>query len=94
MSESMKHEEFLRLIETLNEQQKKHYREAIEILIQCYGENPTMQAVLVYKHTKFMTASIISANCNDMDATGLLIPAAEYFHSITTHDAPPKEQFN
>jgi hypothetical protein len=94
MPESMKHEEFLRLIETLDEQQKKHYREVIEILIQCYGDKPTMQAVVVYKNLKFKTASIISANCNDMDATGLLLPAASYFESITTRGAPPKEQFN
>jgi hypothetical protein len=94
MSEPMKNDEFMLFINTLTNEQKKHFREAIEILVQCYGDNATMQAVLVYKHTKFMTASIISANCNDMDATGLLIPAAEYFHSITTRDAPSKEQFN
>jgi hypothetical protein len=94
MPEPMKNDQFMLFIDALTDQQKKHFREAIEILVQCYGDKPTMQAVLVYKHTKFMTASIISANCNDMDATGLLIPAAEYFHSITTHDAPPKEQFN
>jgi len=94
MSEPMKSEEFMSYLDTLSNEQKKHFREAIEILVQCYGDNPTMQAVLVYKHTKFMTASIISANCNDMDATGLLIPAASYFEHITTRDAPPKEKFN
>jgi hypothetical protein len=94
MFEPMKHEEFLRLIETLDEQQKRHFRESIEILVQCYGDKPTMQALLLYKPVDSMLSHVISANCNDMAATDILQTTTAYFEFITTRDAPPKEQFN
>jgi hypothetical protein len=94
MFEPMKHEEFLRLIETLDEQQKRHFRESIEILIQCYGSKPTMQALLLYKPIDHPHSHVISSNCNDMDATEMLMATTAYFEFITTRDAPPKEQFN
>ena len=94
MFEPMKHEEFLRLIETLDEQQKRHFRESIEILVQCYGDKPTMQALLLYKPVESVLSHVISANCNDMAATEILQTTTAYFEFITTRDAPPKEQFN
>jgi hypothetical protein len=90
----MKHEEFLRLIDTLNDQQKKHFRESIEILVQCYGDKPTMQALLLYKPLDSMMSHVISANCNDMTATDILQTTTAYFEFIATRDAPPKENFN
>jgi hypothetical protein len=94
MPESMKSEEFMSYLDTLTNEQKKHFRDALEILVQCYGDNPAMQAILVYKAVDSTASSVISANCNDMDGTGMLLAAAEYFHFITTRDAPPKENFN
>lgn len=94
MSEPMKHEDFLRLIETLDEKQRRHFRESLEILVQCYGDKPTMQTLLLYKEVNVPSSSVISANCNDMDATEMLLATTAYFEFITTQDAPPKEQFN
>ena len=94
MPEPMKNDQFMLFIDTLTNEQKKHFREAIEILVQCYGNKPTMQAILVYKPVDINASSVISANCDDMDGTAMLLAAAEYFHFITTRDAPPKEKFN
>lgn len=94
MPEPMKRDEFMLFIDTLDDQQKKNFRESIEILVQCYGENAKMQALLLYKPTNSISSHVISANCNDMDATGMLLATTAYFEFITTQDAPPKEQFN
>ena len=94
MFEPMKHDMFLRLIEALDDDHKRHFRESIEILIQCYGDSPTMQALLLYKPTDQLHSHVISANCNDMAATEILQITTAYFEFITTRDAPPKEQFN
>jgi hypothetical protein len=94
MPEQLTSEQLLELVATLTTDQKQHFRDAIEVIARSYGDKPTMQAVIVYKPIDSMLSSVISCNCNDMDATGLLISATEYFHFITTRDAPPKENFN
>jgi hypothetical protein len=94
MSEQMTSDDLIALAKELDADQKLHFRDAIEVLARCYGKGATMQAVIVYKPTDTMTSSVISVNCNDMDATGLLLSAASYFEFITTRNAPPKEKFN
>ena len=94
MSEPINREEFMRRIDELNERQRKHFREMLEILVGCYGPEPQMQALLLYKHVDVPSSSVISANCNDIDATAMLIATTAYFEFITTVDAPPREQFN
>ena len=94
MLEPINKEEFMRRVDELNDRQKKHFREMLEILVACYGPEPTMQALLLYKQVDVPASSVISANCNDMDATGMLLATTAYFEFINTQDAPPKEKFN
>jgi hypothetical protein len=94
MSEPMKKDEFMLFIDTLDDQQKRHFRETIEILVQCYGSKATLQSLLVYRPIESIAAHVISANCNDMDGADMLTIAADYFQYVATRDAPPKEKFN
>ena len=40
------------------------------------------------------TASVVTVNCNEMDAATLLLAADNFFNYINMREAPPKEAMN
>lgn len=86
--------EFLRRVNGLDEDDRNHFRMLLETLIRCYGESQDAAAVVLFSENDSPVAQVLSLNCDDMEAYGLVRSVGEYLHFINTKDAPPKEKFN
>lgn len=84
---------FAKRVESLNEDEKEHFRNLIEALSRCYGKNAA-QGVVIISLPESPVNEVVSLNCTDMEAHNLVKSIEDYFVFINTLDAPPKEQFN
>lgn len=78
----------------MTERDKTHFRQALTLLIRCYGDDAEGHALVMYSEDDSHVAEVVTVNCNDMDAARMTNILADFFNAINTQDAPPKEQFN
>jgi hypothetical protein len=76
----------------MDDDEKLHFKMAILALASCYGPEAN-KAVLMVKIRDAQTA-LTTFNCDEMEATELLLEVNEFFGFLNTMDAPPKEAFN
>ena len=84
---------FAKRLEEMSEDEREHFRDLIEILSRCYGNNPA-QGVVIISLPESPVNEVISLNASDIEAHNLIKSVVDYFVFINTMDAPPKEQFN
>ena len=84
---------FAQRLDAMSEEDKEHFRNLIEVLSRCYGDN-ALQGVVIISHPNSPVNEVMSLNANDMEAHNLIKSVEDYFMFINTMDAPPKEQFN
>ena len=60
--------------------------------IKCYGPDAE-QALILFNGSKKL-GGIVSLNCDEMEAAGLLLEANDFFGYLNILDAPPREAFN
>ena len=84
---------FAKRLDSMNEDEREHFRNLIEALAKCYGENPA-QGVVIISLPDSPINEVISLNATDMETHNLIKSVEDYFVFVNTMDAPPKEQFN
>ena len=90
---SMPEEELERRVEAMSDEEQHHFRLLIHKLVMCYGEGKA-QAVVIIGRAEDQMAGVVTLNCNEMEASQLMLAANDFFGFLNLVDAPPKEQFN
>ena len=90
---SMTEEELERRVEAMSDEEQHHFRLLIHKLVMCYGEGKA-QAVVIIGRAEDQMAGVVTLNCNEMEASQLMLAANDFFGFLNLVDAPPKEQFN
>lgn len=80
-------------VSAMTEAQRDHFKGLLYALLQCYAEDKHA-AVVVLGDLTDETASVVTVNCNEMDAATLLLAADSFFNYINMREAPPKEAMN
>ena len=90
---SMTEEELERRVEAMSDEEQHHFRLLIHKLVMCYGEGKA-QAVVIIGRAEDQMAGVVTLNCNEMEASQLMLAANDFFGFLNVLDAPPKENFN
>ena len=85
--------DFSAKIDKLSTDQREHLRKAIEGLVECCIDE-TRHAVMVFGKDEDPRAEVLTINCNEMEALGMLQKVSEVMLDVATKDAPPKEMMN
>lgn len=90
---SMPEEELERRVEAMSDEEQHHFRLLIHKLVMCYGDGKA-QAVVIIGRAEDQMAGVVTLNCNEMEASQLMLAANDFFGFLNLVDAPPKENFN
>ena len=90
---SMPEEELERRVEAMSDEEQHHFRLLIHKLVMCYGDGKA-QAVFIIGRAEDQMAGVVTLNCNEMEASQLMLAANDFFGFLNLLDAPPKEEFN
>ena len=90
---SMPEEELERRVEAMSDEEQHHFRLLIHKLVMCYGEGKA-QAVVIIGRAEDQMAGVVTLNCNEMEASQLMLAANDFFGFLNLLDAPPKEECN
>jgi len=93
MSESMSQEELERRVAQMSDEEQAHFKLLIHKLVMCYGEG-NAQGVVIIGRAEDEFAGVVTLNCDEMEASQLMLAANDFFGFLNLMDAPPKEQFN
>jgi len=90
---SMTEEELERRVEAMSDEEQHHFRLLSHKLVMCYGEGKA-QGVVIIGRAEDQMAGVVTLNCNEMEASQLMLAANDFFGFLNVLDAPPKENFN
>jgi len=90
---SMTEEELERRVEAMSDEEQHHFRLLIHKLVMCYGDG-NAQGIVIIGRAEDQMAGVVTLNCNEMEASQLMLAANDFFGFLNLLDAPPKEQFN
>ena len=76
----------------MSDEEKAHFKQVILELVKCYGLD-ARQAVILFNGSETL-GGVVTLNCNEMEAAGLLLEANEFLGYLNIMDAPPREAFN
>jgi len=89
----MTEEELERRVEAMSEDEQHHFRLLIHKIVMCYGQGKA-QGVFIIGRAEDQVAGVVTLNCNEMEASQLMLAANDFFGFLNVLDAPPKENFN
>jgi hypothetical protein len=90
---SMTEEELEQRVEAMSDAEQHHFRLLIHKIVMCYGEGKA-QGVFIIGRAEDQVAGVVTLNCNEMEASQLMLAANDFFGFLNVLDAPPKENFN
>jgi hypothetical protein len=90
---SMTEEELERRVEAMTDEEQYHFRLLIHKIVMCYGEGKA-QGVFIIGRAEDKVAGVVTLNCNEMEASQLMLAANDFFGFLNVLNAPPKEKFN
>ena len=90
---SMTEEELEQRVEAMSDEEQHHFRLLIHKIVMCYGEGKA-QGVFIIGRAEDQVAGVVTLNCNEMEASQLMLAANDFFGFLNLLDAPPKENFN
>jgi hypothetical protein len=90
---SMTDEELERRVEAMSDEEQHHFRLLIHKLVMCYGDG-NAQGIVIIGRAEDQMAGVVTLNCNEMEASQLMLAANDFFGFLNLVDAPPKENFN
>lgn len=93
MMESMSQEELERRVAAMTDEEQAHFKLLIHKLAMCYGEGKA-QGVVIIGRAEDAFAGVVTLNCDEMEASQLMLAANDFFGFLNLLDAPPKEEFN
>ena len=85
--------ELERRVHAMSDEEQPHFRLLIHKLVMCYGDGKA-QAVVIIGRAEDQMAGVVTLNCNEMEASQLMLAANDFFGFLNLLDAPPKEEFN
>lgn len=89
----MTQEELEQRVAAMSDEEQAHFKLLIHKLVMCYGEGQA-QGVVIIGRAEDEFAGVVTLNCDEMEASQLMLAANDFFGFLNTVDAPPKEQFN
>jgi len=90
---TMSDAELHRRVEAMSDEEQAHFKLLIHKLVMCYGEGKA-QGVVIVGRAEDQIAGVVTLNCNEMEASQLMLAANDFFGFLNLLDAPPKEHFN
>jgi hypothetical protein len=90
---SMTEEELEQRVESMSDEEQHHFRLLIHKIVMCYGQGKA-QGVFIIGRAEDNVAGVVTLNCNEMEASQLMLAANDFFGFLNVLDAPPKENFN
>jgi len=93
MSEVMTQEELEHRVMKMSDEEQAHFKLLIHKLVMCYGEG-NAQAVVIVGRAEDAVAGVVTVNCDEMEASQLMLAANDFFGFLNIRGAPPKENFN
>jgi len=93
MSEGMSQKELEQRVAQMSDEEQAHFKLLIHKLVMCYGEGQA-QGVVIIGRAEDSMAGVVTLNCDEMEASQLMLAANDFFGFLNLLDAPPKEQFN
>jgi hypothetical protein len=85
--------ELERRVAAMSDEEQAHFKLLIHKLVMCYGEGSN-QAVVIVGRAEDHMAGVVTLNCDEMEASQLMLAANDFFGFLNTLGAPPKENFN
>ena len=89
----MSEAELHRRVMAMSDEEQHHFKLLIHKLVMCYGEGKA-QGVVIVGRAEDQLAGVVTLNCNEMEASQLMLAANDFFGFLNLLDAPPKENFN
>ena len=90
---SMTDEELERRVNAMSDEEQEHFKLLVHKLVMCYGEGKA-QGIVIIGRAEDAFAGVVTLNCNEMEASQLMLAANDFFGFLNLVDAPPKENFN
>jgi hypothetical protein len=90
---AMSEEELHRRVQAMSDDEQEHFRLLIHKLVMCYGEGKA-QGIVIIGRAEDALAGVVTLNCDEMEASQLMLAANDFFGFLNVLDAPPKESFN
>jgi len=90
---SMTEKELEQRVEAMSDEEQHHFRLLIHKVVMCYGEGKA-QGVFIIGRAEDQVAGVVTLNCNEMEASQLMLAANDFFGFLNVLGAPPKENFN
>ena len=91
--DTMSQEELEQRVMRMSDEEQAHFKLLIHKLVMCYGEGKA-QGVVIIGRAEDSMAGVVTLNCDEMEASQLMLAANDFFGFLNLLDAPPKEQFN
>jgi hypothetical protein len=89
----MTEKELEQRVEAMSDEEQHHFRLLIHKIVMCYGEG-NAQGVFIIGRAEDKVAGVVTLNCNEMEASQLMLAANDFFGFLNVLGAPPKENFN
>ena len=80
-------------VEAMSDDEQEHFRLLIHKLVMCYGKGKA-QGIVIIGRAEDQLAGVVTLNCDEMEASQLMLAANDFFGFLNVLDAPPKENFN
>jgi hypothetical protein len=90
---SMSEAELHRRVQAMSDDEQAHFKLLIHKLVMCYGEGKA-QGIVIIGRAEDALAGVVTLNCDEMEASQLMLAANDFFGFLNVLDAPPKENFN
>ena len=90
---SMSEAELHRRVTAMSDDEQAHFKLLIHKLVMCYGEGKA-QGIVIIGRAEDALAGVVTLNCDEMEASQLMLAANDFFGFLNVLDAPPKENFN
>ena len=89
----MTQEELERRVGSMSDEEQAHFKLLIHKIVMCYGDG-NAQGVFIIGRAEDNVAGVVTLNCNEMEASQLMLAANDFFGFLNVLGAPPKENFN
>jgi hypothetical protein len=90
---SMSEEELHRRVQAMSDDEQAHFKLLIHKLVMCYGEGKA-QGIVIIGRAEDALAGVVTLNCDEMEASQLMLAANDFFGFLNVLGAPSKENFN
>lgn len=84
---------FMEQVDQLSKEQREHMRILVKKLVECYLDEQAHAVVVVGRNDE-ERATLLTVNCDEMEAAVVLAKLELMFTELNMADAPPKEMMN